>query len=245
MKQEQDIAVESHNLGVTILPQPNDVTCGPTSLHAVYSYYGDNISLGQVTKEVKQLQNGGTLGVLLANHALRRGYKATIYSYNLHMFDPSWAGLESEAMLAKLGEQMVHKKSRKFQFASKAYMEFLKLGGIIQFEVLTANLLRKLLRDGTPVLTGLSATWLYQSQREIGETNTYDDVKGEPSGHFVVLSGYETNSKQVRVADPLSSNPINQASQYYDVDINRLINAILLGIVTYDANLLIVQQKES
>lgn len=245
MNTEQDVSVESHNLGVTILPQPNDVTCGPTSLHAVYTYYGDSISLGQVTKEVKQLQNGGTLGVLLANHALRRGYRATIYSYNLHMFDPSWAILEKDAMLAKLEEQLQYKKSRKFAFASKAYMEFLRLGGKLRFEVLTASLLRKLLRDGTPVLTGLSATWLYQSQREIGETNTYDDVRGEPSGHFVVLSGFNADNKLVRVADPLNPNPISQSSQYYDVEINRLINAILLGIVTYDANLLIVQQKES
>jgi len=33
---------------------------------------------------------GGTLAVNLANHALRRGYRALIVTYNLTVFDPSW-----------------------------------------------------------------------------------------------------------------------------------------------------------
>ena len=34
------------------------------------------------------LDQGGTLDVFLANHALQRGYKATILTYNLDLFDP-------------------------------------------------------------------------------------------------------------------------------------------------------------
>ena len=32
-------------LPITILPQPDDTTCGPTCLHAVYGYYDDSIPL--------------------------------------------------------------------------------------------------------------------------------------------------------------------------------------------------------
>src|SRR5690606_10722822 len=72
--------------------QPDDVTCGPTCLQALYSYYKDEIPLKQLVREVKQLRNGGTLAVMLGNNALKRGYRATIYTYNLNVFDPSWEG---------------------------------------------------------------------------------------------------------------------------------------------------------
>ena len=56
--------------------QPDDVTCGPTCLTALYNYYGDDIPLKEVIQEVKQLKLGGTLAVMLGNHALKRGYSA-------------------------------------------------------------------------------------------------------------------------------------------------------------------------
>jgi len=47
----------------------------------------------------------------------------------------------------------------------------------------------------------------------------------------------------VLVADPLHDNPAF-GGQYYRVDVGRLIASILLGIVTYDANLLIITPKQ-
>ena len=38
-------------LPVFIERQPNYTTCGPTSLHALYSYFGDSITLPQVIFE--------------------------------------------------------------------------------------------------------------------------------------------------------------------------------------------------
>ena len=75
-------------LNLTIRPQPNDETCGPTCLHALYRYYGDDLPLSKVIEEVPTLPGGGTLSVLMACHALRRGYRATIYTYELQLFDP-------------------------------------------------------------------------------------------------------------------------------------------------------------
>ena len=75
--------------GFDIQAQPDDVTCGPTCLHSLYQYYKDDIPLKDVIRDVKQLKNGGTLAVMLGNHALNRGYKAIIYTYNLNVFDPT------------------------------------------------------------------------------------------------------------------------------------------------------------
>ena len=76
-------------LDFDINKQPDNTTCGPTCLHAVYRYYNDSISLQEVISEVSLLEEGGTLAVYLACHALRRGYKTTIFPYNLQIFDPT------------------------------------------------------------------------------------------------------------------------------------------------------------
>ena len=152
---------------IKIHTQPDDSTCGPTSLHAVYRYFKDTISLSEVIKEVPYLDEGGTLEVLLACHALRRGYRARIYTYNLHIFDPTWFTLENEEIIQKLEEQMQVKKGSKLHRASHAYIDFLQLGGELRCRDLTKAMLREYFDRDIPLLTGLSATYLYQSAREM------------------------------------------------------------------------------
>jgi hypothetical protein len=229
-------------LDVRILPQPDDVTCGPTSLHAVYDYLGIEHDLARLIGEVRGLPEGGTLAVYLGNHALKRGLNARIYSYHIKIFDPSWKHLGREALSAKLQEQLEHKKGKKFETASRAYMRFLELGGEIAFDDLTPELFDVPFNAGLPILTGLSATYLYDSPREYTGRNNkavYDDIRGEPTGHFVVLCGREANN--VRVADPFLGNPLADG-HHYDVDSQRLIRAILMGAISYDANLLVISK---
>ena len=236
-------AIKEKILDVDIKAQPNDVTCGPTCLHGVYHYYGDQISLDDVIAEVSQLPTGGTLAVLLGIHALKRGYEATIYTFNLHVFDPSWFKGKVD-LEQKLKAQMEAKSDNEVLIAaSQAYLDFLSLGGTIKYEALTPSLMRSYLVKDVPILSGLSATYLYDSPREIGEFEVqYDDVKGSPSGHFVIVNGYNPDSRQVYIADPLKYNPISD-NQYYKVSYQKMITSIMLGVVTYDANLLMIAPK--
>ncbi len=233
-------------LPVKILTQPDDITCGPTSLHAVYDYYNDKMKLDEVIKQVSYLEDGGTLAVFLGIHALKKGYEAELYTYNLDVFDPTWFGDENISLIEKLEEQLKYKKGKKFREATEAYIKFLQKGGKLTYRNLTVNLLKSYFDKKLPVLAGLSATYLYQYKREYTNSKNqsiYDDIKGEPMGHFVVLSGYDDEKRNVIVADPYKTNPIS-GDNYYAVKVSRLINSILLGIVTYDANLLIIQPKE-
>jgi hypothetical protein len=228
------------NLGIRILPQPTETTCGPTCLHALYGYYQDYVDLETMIPEIPYLEDGGTLAVILGIHALRRGYKAKIYTYNLHLFDPTWFVHPNLDLKKFIAAQKKIKRNKKLRMASDAYINFLELGGKILFEDLTTSLIRGYLELNIPVLTGLSATYLYRSAREIPETNEYNSVAGEPSGHFVVLAGYDQNVKNLLVADPFHLNPV-AGSHYYWVNVDRVIASILLGIVSYDANLLIIE----
>jgi hypothetical protein len=218
--------------------QPDDASCGPTCLHAVYRHYGDEVALDAVTSEVTRLPSGGTLAVMVACHALERGYSATIYSYNLQVFDPTWFGLGANELERRLEAQAAAKRDPKLTLVTRAYLRYLRLGGKILHEELSGDLLASLLHRSGPLLTGLSATYLYDCPRELD--GRYDDISGEPAGHFVVLYDYDLATHQVDVADPLTANPAFPRANYV-VSAHRLIAAILLGIVTYDANLLLIQ----
>lgn len=227
-------------LTLEILPQPDDVTCGPTCLQAVYRYHYAELPLAKVIEEVPQLPRGGTLAVHLGAHALAQGFDATIYTYNLELFDPTWWAPGPSRLSEKLLAQREVKKDPKLRAATDAYLAYLERGGIIRFQDLTAALIRKYLVRQIPIITGLSATYLYRTAREYGPDDEYDDVRGEPSGHFVVLCGYNPKARTVLVADPMFENPVAH-DHYYEVSIDRLVGSILLGILTHDANLLIIR----
>ncbi len=224
-----------------ILPQPDDTTCGPTCLHAVYGYFGDHLPLAKVIADCESLEEGGTFAPFLGCHALSRGYRATVITYNLRVFDPSWFYPRAGALADKLMAQIEVKTDPRLILASRAYLEFVRLGGKIHMEDLTRGLIRRYLNRGIPILAGLSSTFLYRAPREYGPRSDPDDIRGVPQGHFVVLCGYERDTKTVRIADPYLPNPIAPRDNYYEVDVDRVVCAILLGTLTYDANLLILE----
>ncbi len=228
-----------------ILAQPDDTSCGPTCLQAIYRYFGEELPLQQVIDETPQLNDGGTLAVLLGCHALSRDYRATIYSFNLNLFDPTWFPGSPPQLIAKLQEQLQHKSESRLQSAAQGYMRFLTAGGHVRMVDLTRQLLRKYLSRSIPILAGLSSTFLYRAPREIDVNCEADDVRGVPTGHFVVLCGYDPVERQVRVADPYLPNPLGPADHYYVVDVDRVVCAILLGVLTFDANLLILRPPHS
>jgi hypothetical protein len=232
---------------IEILAQPDDSTCGPTCLHAVYRHYGLDLPLEQVIGEVDALESAGTLAVFLAKHALRNGFDATIYTYNLSVFDPTWFDPAIADLPAHLSERLQRqaelKSDRRLHVATEAYLEFLHLGGTIRFRALTPELVSNYLRRGRPILTGLSATYLYACARERGTDRlVYDDIGGVPTGHFVVLASYDDTLHEVLIADPLQNNPLN-GSHRYRLPIQRVLGAILLGVITYDANFLLIEPR--
>ncbi|MCX7116205.1 MAG: peptidase-C39 like family protein [Gammaproteobacteria bacterium] len=231
-----------------IRTQPDDETCGPTSLHAIYQHYGLPISLEQIIQEVERSVSGGTLAPLLGKHALHNQFACTLYVNNLNLFDPTWFENEhtpASFLIKKLRAQRAYQRGRATIQASHAYENFLEMGGCIRFRTLNISLFKKYFEQNIPILTGLSATYLYQCAREWttpeGEC-VYDDVRGAPCGHFVVLCGYDEKKRLVVVADPHRENPISH-NNYYKVSISRLINAIMLGVYTFDANLLVIQPQ--
>lgn len=233
-------------LPVKMLPQPDEAACGPTCLHAIYRYWGEDAQLPEVIARTRKLVLGGTFAIFLACDALRQGYQATIYTYNLTVFDPTW--FEPGVDIAeRLQRQREVKRDARLQhvteLVTEGYLEFLSLGGQLRLTDLTRSLIRGLLRRNLPIITGLSSTFLYRAAREYGPNDEPDDVRGLPAGHFVVIAGYDRKARTVLVADPYGRHPYGPSHEYW-INIDRVLGAVLLGIVTHDANLLVIHPPD-
>jgi hypothetical protein len=224
-------------LAVPRIAQPDAVSCGPTCLLQVYRYWGDGVPFGEVRGATRVNPDGGTLAVYLGLSALGRGYRARIYPFDPDVFDPTWSRLAAPALRAKLRRGARAVRRGKLRDQILAYDEFLARGGEVAFRELTPALLVGILDRGRPILTGLSATWLYRQSREIPETNVPDDVRGEPTGHFVVVCGYAGGGASFILRDPEEHVPFSRTGRY-TVPAGRLVGSILLGATTYDADLL-------
>lgn len=236
-------------IDLIIQTQPDDESCGPTSLHAIYKFYGLNMPLDEIIQGTDRSLSGGTLTPMLAKHALQNGFQTRIYIYNLNLFDPTWfhqGQANNQLLIEKLSTQMEYKTDPYMVKETLAYLDYLKLDGKISMHSLNVDLLKKYFKRGIPILTALSATYLYRSSREYFTPegkSVYDDIRGTPCGHFVVLCGYDQKKRLAIIADPHVKNPLFH-NNYYKVSIHRLINSIMLGVLTYDANLLIIEPKE-
>jgi hypothetical protein len=237
--------VQHTELTLDILPQPTDETCGPACLHAVYRFLKDPVPLDAVVAEVTRLGTGGTLAAYLGLHALQRGYRTTMYTYNLKLFDPTWFDDAEPRLEERLEAQAEVKSSVRLRTATEAHLEYLEAGGAIHFEELTPDLIRRPLSRGLPILTGLSVTYLYGCARERYDSHgraSYDSIRGYPTGHFVVVHGYDPATDSVLVADPYHDNPLPGGANYR-VGVIRLLGAIMLGVLSNDANLLVIEPE--
>lgn len=231
------------SLPVRISPQPDETTCGPTCLDALYRYWGEEAALSDTINRTHRMAEGGTFGVFLACDALKKGYQATLYTYNLTVFDPTWftSGVD---IRERLSRQLEAKNDKNLALLTAGYLEFLHLGGKIRFTDLSRGLIRGVLRRNLPILAGVSSTYLYRSAREYGPADVADDIRGKPAGHFILMAGYDRKRHSILVADPYARHPYGKSLEYW-ISIDRVLGAVLLGILTHDANLLILQPRRS
>lgn len=225
-----------------ILAQPNGVTCGPTCLQSIYTYHHDIISLEDTIAQTEYLPSGGTIAVLLGCHALKRGYRVSMYSFNTYVFDPTWMSCEPSILLQKLQHQFVWNSNPKIKHATQAYIQFLELGGKINFQNLNFNLISELLKNKTPLLSGISATYFYQNMRDFTDDKdrvVYDEFSGETSGHFIVIYDADEN-ENLSIADPYLPHTLSH-EHHYIIPYNHWLHALLLGSVTYDAEVLVIE----
>ena len=227
--------------------QPDSTTCGPTCLHAVYRYFNDPIPLHQVIAEAKQLEGGGTLAVYLGSHALARGYKATLYTYNLRIFDPTWFLPGNQQVADKLKRQREYKSGvAGLEVVTDAYLEFLNLGGRIgprsPYHKPSSEVPQQVLAVANGAQAPLSTTAPANDPSETASCMMMCEVN-PPAISWL---SPDMTAKSVPCWWQILSNRILWPKlRIYQVSIYRLICAIMLGVLTYDGDLLIIEPQRS
>ena len=193
--------------------QPNETTCGPTCLHAIYDYYEDAVPLEQVIAETPMIDNGGTYAPFLGCHALKRGYTATMYTWDLMMFDPSWFAAGAPPMVDRLTQQAELKSDPRVQ---RRIARVSRIRRTRRRRSVSAISPRRSCAASCAAACrcsrDFSSTYLYRMRREFGPNDKPDDLRGEPAGHFVVLSGYHRQDRLVRVRIRISPIPYRPKS---------------------------------
>ena len=164
-------------------------------------------------------EHGGTFAVFLACDALRKGYRATIYTYNLTVFDPTWFSRRRRhrrpAAAPARGED--GRPAAAGHDGGLSRISAARRTAALRRICRRADLIRGLLRRGCPILTGLSATYLYPHCAGVrARTTSPDDIRGHPSGHFVVIAGYDRLRRHVLVVDPYQPNPYGAVARVLD-----------------------------
>lgn len=223
--------------------------CTQASVTQLLNYYGISKTIEEVKKEVPVYVSpeGKPVGTSLGHmgcYLLQQGFHATIHIVDVEIFDRSWKGLHPEQLVQKLQERkqfIQHARYGKeaFDLIFDGYISFIKKGGAIELPVIDEAYLVKQLENG-PFLAVVSYNFLHSDTkyRYDKETNTdvRDDIKGNPTTHAIVVSGF--NEGKFSIVDPDKENGGKK-----DISASQLIGAIYLAETDFDSLILTLHKK--
>jgi hypothetical protein len=172
-------------------------TCGPSSLQQVLNYYGDPTSLSEILANVKMFPSG-TPPSYLALGAKKLGYKTKLISFDVDYVDPSWKNASKKEIAEKLRKRLPTLKDKSAKMRTRGLLTALKGGVDLEIQIPSEKILIGYLKGGIPPIITLSYNVLHNYKRKFNDKQ--DDVKGHPSGHYVVVSGYD--DKNLIITDP-------------------------------------------
>jgi hypothetical protein len=185
------------------------MTCGPSCLQQILSYYGKSYSLKELINSIDCDVNDGVYVALLGLFSLKNGFNAKIITSDLSVFDPTWAKLSTKKILTKLRHEKAYKSDKVIKLDIGAYTLFLKNGGKLSLDIINIKTIESFIKQKIPVLALISQTSLYSSKRFF--KGKFDDIKGKSLPHYVIVSGFD--KKSFTITDP-DRNPFNKKGVY-------------------------------
>lgn len=232
----REARLPSVSLNVERFAQPDNITCGPTSLRMVLNYYGKSVSHEEMMKHFTLFPGIGVLDPHICLAAKAMGFQAKTISFNFRVIHPSWTRLSREELLAKLKEYLPGIANYKDSVSTAGYIRWLEQGRRVEFQTLSRRLIVSYLQKGIPVIAALDMEYLYQG------TVNWSEFRPEHATHFVVIFGYDAEKDAFQIADPWYEVPIPNEGGVYSVPADHLLMSILLGFQVNDADLVIIEK---
>lgn len=222
--------------------------CVQASTVSLLAHYGIEKNTNQVKKEVPvyKTHDGKLLGSSLGHIALyfqKLGFKTTIHTTDIQIFDRSWSKLVRPKLIENLKQRRQNIRHPIYdELAIKAifdgYIKFLEAKGKIVMPVISEKYLLSLLKNG-PIFSVVSYNFLNQTSKfsfdSQNQKHIKDSINGIPSTHAVVINGFNNNSFNV-------IDPDLKFGGKRQIKPDLLIGSIYLAETDYD-NLLITIQK--
>jgi uncharacterized protein YvpB len=187
--------------------------CAQASAAQLLNFLGRNKTIDEVKEEVpvyldKEGQPLGTSIGHIANYFIQQGYKTTIHTTDIQLFDRSWIGKTNEELIELLQQREKYIKhpiygADVFDVIFDGYISYLKEGGSITFPLIDETYLVKMLEKG-PLFAVVSYNFLNSipKYKYIKDENKYlqDPIQGNPTTHSIVIAGYKDN--KFYIVDP-------------------------------------------
>ena len=185
--------------------------CAQANAVQILNHYGISKTIDDIKSEVPVYisKSGVPLGSSLghiATYFITLGFKTTLHTVDIEIFDPSWSGLTSLELIDNLRLRRQHFKSVKYEVEAldvifDGYIKFLEAGGKIVFPIIDENYLIDLLSLG-PIYCSVNYNFLNSTSKYLfeGSVSTHDPVKGSSFAHIVTLAGFHDG--QFKVVDP-------------------------------------------
>lgn len=135
----------------------------------------------------------GTWTSYLGIYAIKQGFDVLLYYCNVRYIDPSWFNLPRRKLMKKLKTALKKEKNKRKKDGLISLLDYIKEKGKIIFQIPSKNLIINYLKTKCPVIVCVTNTILHNKKRfdfKKQKTSEY----GEPSGHFIVISGYENGN---------------------------------------------------
>ena len=170
--------------------QQQSKTCGLACLRMIFSNFSDYISEKELVKQVK-VHSFGIFSTDLAIIALKKGYKTTLYTFNLPLFSKyniEFGTLVNLKLIRKISPKPSSKK------AYDSIKNYLKYGGVLYYDYPRLELLEKYLDQEWPCLISFNTA----------STGKY--YKKWDNGHYNVVHGIDKHHVNILDPDPWEEN---------------------------------------
>lgn len=208
--------------------------CGPMCLKNTYDYLGKQKTLKQIFKEMDVDEDTPTYLPQLARNLHSNNIQTTIVSSQSKVINFAWKDSTKAEIIAKLKRCVVRSKRpemiTEWDKETLHTLFYLQEGGDIKIDNITKELVNNYLQKGKIIITCVETSWLWGNRKIKGKA-IFNDVLGDQSGHFVVITGIK-NDKYI-ISDPY---PLNAKNEIKEISQDHLIVATLI----WDAALIVI-----
>ncbi len=224
--------------------------CMQTSATQLLSFFDPTIKVDDVINEVPvYVENGEKIGTSpghLATYFVQKGYKTTVYIFDVELFDLSWEMTSGSEIIELLKQRQKYIPANSWlakyhHILVDGWELFVKAGGSFAQPPLTAQLIKDLLIK-SPILVMVNSTYLnHQSKQQYDKKKDKfedDAIKGRSLTHGVTCTGYKDG--RFLIVDP---DPPEGREQHRWIQSDHLIASIMAAQTESDNLLMVIEQE--